>query len=67
MFDLEFTMLHQQREVDILRAGVSVLQSEMGEVTRMLRLLVKDSVQVCDTAILVCFACDVSQLNGVVC
>ena len=47
-------MLHQQREVDILRADVGEQRTELGEVTRMLReqhslimrLLAKDSAQV---------------------
>ena len=64
VFDMEFAMLHQQREVDILRAGVDNLRAgmgeqrtELGEVTRMLReqhslivrLLAKDSAQVWHT------------------
>ena len=65
VFDMEFAMLHQQREVGILRAGVDNLRAEMGEqrtelgeVTRMMReqhsliarLLARDFPQVCHSA-----------------
>ena len=60
VFDVEFALLHQQREMNFLKA-------EMGEVTRMLHLLVKNSAQVCHTAFRVCFVSDVRQLDGDVC
>ena len=58
VFDVEFALLHQQREMNFLKA-------EMGEVTRMLRLLVP--AQVCHAAVRVCFVSDVRQLDGYVC
>jgi hypothetical protein len=78
VFEVEFALLHQQREMNSLKAGMGEVKAEMGEVTRMLveqraetgevtrmlRLLLKDSAQVCHTALRVCFASDVRQPDG---
>jgi len=71
VFDVEFALLHQQREMNSLKEHqqreMNFLKAEMGEVTRMLHLLVKDSAQVCHTAFRVSFVSDGRQLDGDVC
>ena len=74
LFDVEFVLLHQQREMNFLKAEMGEVKAEVGEVkadvgeiTRMLRLLVKDAAQVCHMAACVCVASDMMQLGGDVC
>jgi hypothetical protein len=67
VFDVEFALLHQQREMNFLKAEMGEVKAEVGEVTRMLRLLVKDAAQVCHRVFRVSFASEERQLDGDVC